>query len=39
LEDLDLEGKIILEGILNKYDGVSWTIYFWPRLGKIYRLL
>jgi hypothetical protein len=33
LEDLVLEGKIMLECILNKLDEKLWTALFWPMMG------
>jgi hypothetical protein len=33
LEDLDIDGKIILECILGKYDVKLWTGFIWLRIG------
>jgi hypothetical protein len=32
-EDLGVDGKIILERILGKYDGKAWTAFISPRIG------
>jgi hypothetical protein len=32
-EDLDINGKIILEWILWKYSGKMWIGCIWPRIG------
>jgi hypothetical protein len=32
-EDLDVDGKIILEWILGKYDGKMCTEFIWLRIG------
>jgi hypothetical protein len=33
LEDLSIDGRIILERILGKYDGNIWTGFIWLRIG------
>ena len=33
MEDLVLDGKIMLESILNKLDEKLWTALFWPMVG------
>jgi hypothetical protein len=33
LEDLGIDGKIILERILGKYGGKDWTGFIWLRIG------
>jgi len=33
LEDLDVDGKTILEWILGKYDGKVWTGFIWFGIG------
>jgi hypothetical protein len=33
LEDLDIEGRIILEWILGKFSGKVWTGLIWLRRG------
>jgi hypothetical protein len=38
-EELDVDGKIILEWILGKQDGRVWTGCIWLRIGAIARLL
>jgi hypothetical protein len=32
-EDLGVDGKVILEGILRKLGGKVWTGYMWLRVG------
>jgi hypothetical protein len=32
-EDLDVDGRITLEWILEKYDGKVWTGFMWLRIG------
>jgi hypothetical protein len=39
LKNLDVDGRIILEWILEKYDGKLWTGFFWLRIGTIGRLV
>jgi hypothetical protein len=39
LEDLDIDGRIILKLILNKYVGMALTEFFWLRIRKIGGLL
>jgi hypothetical protein len=39
LEDLGVDGRIILECILGKKDGNVWTGFIWLRIGKIAGLL
>ena len=34
LEDLCVDGKVVLKSILPKYDGVAWTGFSWIRTGK-----
>jgi hypothetical protein len=33
LEDLDVDGSIVLKRILKKYDEVMWTGFIWLRIG------
>jgi len=33
LEDLGIDGKIILEWILDKFGGKVWTEFIWFRIG------
>jgi hypothetical protein len=33
LEDVGMNGKIILEWILGKYDGEIWIGFIWLRIG------
>jgi len=37
LEDLDVEGRIILRWIFKKLDSVAWTGFFWLRIGRCDR--
>jgi len=39
LEDLDVDGKTILERILRKYSESVWTGFIWLRTGTSGRLL
>jgi hypothetical protein len=39
LEDLDIDGKLLLELILEKWDGKVWTGCIWLRIGTSGRLL
>jgi len=39
LEDLAIDGRIILEWILGKHSGKVWTGYIWLRIGTSGRLL
>jgi hypothetical protein len=32
-EDLDVDGRIVLKWIMEKYDGVVWTRFIWLRIG------
>jgi hypothetical protein len=38
-EDRGIDGKIILESILEKEGGKMWTGFIWLRIGTIGRLL
>jgi hypothetical protein len=38
-EDIGLDGKIILEWILEKQGGKLWTRFTWPRVGTTGELL
>jgi hypothetical protein len=38
-EDLDVGGRIILEWILKRYDGVVWNGLIWLRIGTSEGLL
>jgi hypothetical protein len=33
LEELEVDGKILVEWILNNYGGRVWTGFIWLRLG------
>jgi hypothetical protein len=33
LEDLGVDGRIILESICNKWDGEAWAVLLWLRIG------
>jgi hypothetical protein len=33
LEDLGVDGKIILKLVLKKFHGEAWTGLLWPRVG------
>jgi hypothetical protein len=33
VEDLDVDGRIILQCILGTYDGKVWTGFIWLRVG------
>jgi len=39
LEDPEVDGRIILKCIENKWDGEAWTGYIWFRIGEGGRLL
>jgi hypothetical protein len=39
LEDIGIDGKVILEWILGKWDGKEWSGYIWLRIGTTGRLL
>jgi hypothetical protein len=39
LEDISVDGKIILEWILNKLFGKAWDGYIWLRIRTIGRFL
>ena len=33
LEDLDVDGRVILKWICMKCDGTAWTVLLWLRIG------
>jgi len=35
LEDLHVNGEVVLKCIIPKYDGVAWTGFSWIRTGKV----
>jgi hypothetical protein len=37
LEDLHVDGKVVLKCIVPKYDRVAWTGFIWIRTGKVAR--
>jgi hypothetical protein len=39
VEDLDVDGRIILERVLGKEGGMLWTGFMWLRIGTSGRLL
>jgi hypothetical protein len=39
LENLSIGGKIILNWVIEKYDGVVWIALIWLRVGTSGRLL
>jgi len=39
LEELDIDGRIIVNWIFSKWDGAAWTGLIWLRLGIAGRLL
>jgi hypothetical protein len=39
LDDQDVDGRIILKLIFRKWDGVTWIILMWFRIGPVGGLL
>jgi len=35
LEDVDVDGRIILKLFLKIWDGETWTVFFWLRIGTV----
>jgi hypothetical protein len=33
LEDIGLDGKIVLKRVFKRWNGEAWTLLGWPRIG------